>query len=274
MRWQTYRPLPPQQGFTLAWTCSQQQHPLPQGTVLWHAPRLGSWVSPSQVRLIQLPRWHPRWQRRSLDLDFVEMSEVTMDTSPEPAMGRPGRPPVTSISQWTEKFAAMAALLSTRFPLKASELFAYLAAVVRADYDLQFRREALARRSLDWSVPDSRLYSEAFTGRAKSIPRCAVCLLDDHLTQDCPQNPDRPWWGWLPSGSTWSGPPVSSSPAGPHHPRRSLEVCRHYNEGRCRLPACRYLHTCTECRGDHPAIQCGRVRRPPQAWGNSGWPRR
>ena len=158
-------------------------------------------------------------------------------------MGQPGRPPVTSISQWTEKFAAMAALLSTRFPLKAPEL-SYLAAVVQAErnyesgwwmaYDHQFRREALARRSLDWSVPDPRLYSEAFTGRARSIPRCAVCLLDYHLTQDCPQNPDRPWWGWPPSGSPWSGPPASSSPAGPRHPRRSLDVCRHYNEGRCR----------------------------------------
>ena len=52
-----------------------------------------------------------------------------------------------------------------------------------------------------------------------------------------------------------AGPPASSSPAGPHHSRRSLEVCRRYNEGRCRLPACRYLHTCTECRGDHPAIR-------------------
>ena len=62
--------------------------------------------------------------KKILDLDFVEMSEVTMDTSPEPAMGRPGHPSVTSISQWMEKFAAMAALLSTRFPLKAPELFA------------------------------------------------------------------------------------------------------------------------------------------------------
>ena len=102
----------------------------------------------------------------------------------------------------------MAALLATRFPHKAPELFAYMATIVRAErnyepgrwvaYDQQFRREALAKKSLDWSVPDSRLYSEAFTGRARSIPRCEVCLQDDHQASHCPQNLDRPWWGWSP----------------------------------------------------------------------------
>ncbi len=63
-------------------------------------------------------------------------------------------------------------------------------------YDRQFRREALARKDLNWSIPDPRLYSEAFTGRARSIPRCSFCLQDDHLTQQCPQNPDQFWMSW------------------------------------------------------------------------------
>ena len=72
----------------------------------------------------------------------------------------------------------MAAILCTRFPHKASELLAYQAAIVRAErnyegtqwvsYDRRYRREALARKDLNWSVPDPRLYSEAFTGRAKT----------------------------------------------------------------------------------------------------------
>ena len=95
----------------------------------------------------------------------------------------------------------MAALLATRFPHKAPELFGYLAMIVRAErnyeverwvaYDRQFRRKALARKDLNWSALDPRLFSEAFTGRAKSIPRCSLCLPDDHLAQACPQNPDR-----------------------------------------------------------------------------------
>ncbi len=127
----------------------------------------------------------PKVAKKILDLEFVEMAEVTIDAAPEPTAGRPfvpSRPPDTNISQWTERFAAMAALLSKRYPAKAPELFAYLATVVRAErnyeagrwaaYDRQFRREALARKSLDWSMPDPRLYSEAFTGRATGA-RCA-----------------------------------------------------------------------------------------------------
>jgi len=74
----------------------------------------------------------------------------------------------------------MVALVVTRFPHKAPQLFAYQAAIARAErnyeagrwvaYDRQFRREALMRQDLNWSVPDKRLYSEAFTGRARSIP--------------------------------------------------------------------------------------------------------
>ena len=51
----------------------------------------------------------------------------------------------------------------------------------------------LARKDLNWSTPDTRLYSEALTGRARSIPRCTYCLRDDHSSQHCPQNPDQLW---------------------------------------------------------------------------------
>ena len=48
-------------------------------------------------------------------------------------------------------------------------------------YGRQFRREAPARRDLNWMVTDPRLYNEAFTGRARAIARCQYCLQDDHL---------------------------------------------------------------------------------------------
>ncbi len=236
----------------------------------------------------------PKVAKKILDLEFVEMAEVTIDAAPEPTAGRPfvpSRPPVTNISQWTERFAAMAALLSKRYPAKAPELFAYLATVVRAErnyetgrwaaYDRQFRREALARKSLDWSMPDPRLYSEAFTGRAKAIPRCSLCLMDDHLAHNCPRNPSQSWGGWFPGMPPWTSPPAMPQSSS-RHPRRSFEVCRRFNEGRCRMPACRYVHMCSGCGGEHPVIQCGRDRRqdrsPPRAASsqgrpNAGWPR-
>ena len=70
-------------------------------------------------------------------------------------------------------------------------------------YDWQFRREALARKDLNWSVPDACLYNEAFTGRACAIPRCSFCLQDDHIVATCPRNPNRAVLGWLPEPLQW-----------------------------------------------------------------------
>ena len=140
--------------------------------------------------------------KRILDLEFVEMSDITMDVELPQTLGHPttlGRLPVTDISIWVEKFSVLAAILVTRFPEKAAELFAYQAYIVRAErnyegirWDVQYRREALARKDLNWSMPDSHLYNEAFTGRAKAIARCTYCLQEDHITQACPRNPNRP----------------------------------------------------------------------------------
>jgi hypothetical protein len=236
--------------------------------------------------------------KRILDLEFVEMSEVTMDAPTDQVPGRPpppGRPAVTDISQWVERYSLMAAVIATRFPHKAPELFAYQATIVRAErnyeagrwvaYDRQFRREALARKDLNWSTPDPRLFSEAFTGRARSIPRCSFCLQDDHPAQRCPQNPDQPWVAWLPNPPAWQGGSAAPTQASVTNQsgRRANEVCRRFNEGRCRLSNCRYVHTCRDCGGSHPAITCHQVRQQPRsphhhpapsAQGPSSWSRR
>ena len=73
--------------------------------------------------------------KRILDRDFVEMSEIALDDPPVQVPGQPplpARPPVQDISVWVEKYLVMAALLASRFPEKAPELFAYQASIVRA----------------------------------------------------------------------------------------------------------------------------------------------
>jgi len=195
------------------------------------------------------------------------MAEVTVDAEPTQIPGRPpapGRLPITNISQWMERYSLMAAALASRFPAKAAELFAYQATIVRAErnyepgrwvaYDRQFRREALARRDLNWSVTDTRLYNEAFTGRARAIPRCSFCLQDDHSGQQCPQNPDRPWFGWFPNPSMWVSP--TATPSTGSASRQVAEICRRFNEGRCRQQRCRYTHICKECGAQHPWLSC------------------
>ena len=132
------------------------------------------------------------------------------DTSPADSPTAPcrsSRPPVTKIKTWLECYARLAAVLVTRFPEKAPELLAYQSTIVKAAhsykgttwvaYDRQYRRQMLARKDLNWSVPDSRLYNEAFTGRARTVPRCQHCISEEHDSSSCPQNPNPPVLGWF-----------------------------------------------------------------------------
>ena len=205
-----------------------------------------------------------RTVKRILDLEFIDMAELTIDDMPSGRTPAPPRLAITSISQWVERFSLMAAVLVSRFPEKAAELFAYQATIVRAErnyegtrwvlYDRQFRREALARKDLNWSQTDSRLYNEAFTGRARSIARCAFCLQDDHTSSECPKNPSRPWADWLPTQAlAWSTPPPI-----PAQGSAPTEVCRRYNDGRCKYAKCRFAHLCKICFAPHPSLTCPR----------------
>jgi hypothetical protein len=54
-------------------------------------------------------------QQKILDLEFMEMSEVTMDS---PIDQVPGRPVIKDISQWVERYSLMVAVIATRFPDK------------------------------------------------------------------------------------------------------------------------------------------------------------
>ena len=109
----------------------------------------------------------PRLVKKILELEFVEISEIASEDPPTPTPGLPPVPPkkpVHDISVWVEKFSTMAAVLCTRFPNKAPELFAYMSTIVKAErnhgsdrwvsYDRCYRREALAMKSLDWSLPN------------------------------------------------------------------------------------------------------------------------
>ena len=162
-----------------------------------------------------------------------------------------------------EKFSLMAGLLATRFPEKALELLAYQASIVRAErnfkgrrwvtYDRCYRREALAVKNLDWSVPNLRLYNEAFTGHTRAILRCSFCFHEYHTLQSCPRNPSCPWFGCHhdTEGHT-------QRPSGPR--TQSMECCWRYNEGKCCQTGntCRYTHKCLECGGPHPRPYCPR----------------
>ena len=110
-------------------------------------------------------------------------------------------------------------------------------------------------------MPNQRLYSEAFTGRAKRHPQCPHCLSEGHAGAGYPHNPNPPLVGWF-QGTPPPQTGQSSSLPSVVPPQRALEVCRNFNNNRCRFTRCRFLHTCSECTGPHPAWQC------PQRQGN------
>eukprot|EP00731_Ephydatia_muelleri_P000372 Em0001g372a len=202
-----------------------------------------------------------RLVKRILEFEFVEMADMLPNAWQEESQsGTDGNPmvrrlvrraPLTEITLWLEGFARLASVLTTKHPTKSAELWAYQSAIIRAArnfegtawvaYDRQFRREALARKDLNWSVTNSRLYSEAFTGRAKIIPRCRYCLSETHDLRACPSNPDT---GILNHRS--SSPYGNSS---------SKDVCRNFNDGKCRYDRCKYRHVCRKCFGPHPCTR-------------------
>ena len=155
--------------------------------------------------------------------------------------------------------------MCTKFPGKAPEFWAYQASILRpaknfegtawAAYDQQYRREALARHDLNWSACNARLYNEVFTGRAKAILRCQHCLSEAHGSLACPANPDpMPLWQALPRM-----PPSDGQ-------GRRPEICRNYNEGKCKLQKCKYAHICKECYYPHPWVACHTNQAAAHQW--------
>ena len=64
----------------------------------------------------------PMVVKKTLDLKFVEMSEIMMEdnlSNPPSHPLPPAHLPITNISQWAERFSIMAAILSFHFPSKA-----------------------------------------------------------------------------------------------------------------------------------------------------------
>ena len=159
----------------------------------------------------------------------------------------------------------MATVLTSRFPEKAAELWAYQTTIIHAAHTYEganwvahnhlYSREMLAAKNLHWLVPNQRLYSEAFMGRAKRHPQCPHCLSEDHTVAGCPHNPNPPFVGWFQGTPHLQfGPAASGQPSA--GPLKSQEICKTFNGNCCRFTRCRYLHVCTDISSPHAAINC------------------
>ena len=119
-------------------------------------------------------------------------------------------------------------------------------------------------RQPDWSEIDSALYNEAFTGRAKLLPRCTYCLAETHEGKDCQ---------FAPLDDTLAPPAKKprtsqSAPATERGGLGSVEICGLFNRptgNQCCFKWCRYAHICAQCKkGPHPAAECTRFAGGPR----------
>ena len=97
------------------------------------------------------------------------------------------RTPVSDILVWTECYALMAAVLTEKFPSFSPQLFAYMRRVVHAArnfrgtawvaYDRLYRRQAAARRSLDWALEDSAPTTRHLWDRRSLLQDASIALV-------------------------------------------------------------------------------------------------
>ena len=181
--------------------------------------------------------------------------------------------PITNLLLWLECYATLVSVLATKFPSYTPEFMAYQQTIIKAagnfegsawaTYDMCYRRKASRTRSLCWSQIDSALYHELFTGRARAIPRCTLCLSRNHMAPNCPLFPQQPFYhATAPHHSLPQTPQQTMlSMPGPQDPT----VCGLFNKregNQCRYKNCRYLHICRLCFDQfrsfqaHPALEC------------------
>ena len=200
-----------------------------------------------------VPGWAsvpPRMLKRIWNLEFIDMYELLLESwRVEPSSEgccrsqRPRRGLVTDFALWTECYATLVAVLALRYPNKTPHFMAYLRTITRASrnfegtawapYDMAYRRQAANQKSLDWATIDPALYNEAFTGWAKSIPRCRYCLPDTHKTHDCVFAPEERRGG-------------SQQNQDRNHATGAVEICRLFNKpagkpagNQCKYKFCR-----------------------------------
>ena len=188
------------------------------------------------------------------------------------------RAPVQDVLLWTECFSSLVAILGAAHPHHIANLMAYQRSIVQASrifegnawviYDRCYRRRAAVTKDLNWAVQHTALYNEAFTGRARTIPRCGHCLSENHGVADCPDLPQAPPSHQHHASTLSSGTPSTAAAprTRPVTPTVSTEYCRLFNQVKCRSRKCRYLHLCSNCSLPHPEQVCpnrGRRDRSP-----------
>ena len=144
---------------------------------------------------------------------------------------------VEDILTWTEAFTIYQMVICASHPHRWSDLTKYKLLIIQTarhspgrwwlEYDVAFRKDAVATGASDWS-------------------RMNLDLYNFHLRSPPPPSS-------LPSSSGLPLP-VTTSRGNSARPR----YCNSWNRGQCLWPFgdCRFRHSCNSCNGDHPRVRC------------------
>lgn len=189
---------------------------------------------------------------RMLQWDFIEMGElqvkrysekVSMDSETERLIILPGfevakarNRPVVDIMQWIQCYSRYVAGMAEKFPDAVPGLMSHLMIVVKAfveveepawrQYDEFFREKMAATGVRMWKGMDIGLYQEVCGGKARK----------GHA-----------------KSSTGAAGVLGKRPG----------CCWKFNEGsKCSFgAACKFMHKCDLCGGEHPRVQCKSGKR-------------
>ena len=149
----------------------------------------------------------PKLLKKILALEYIDMAELLsenydyLDEAESPCCSHSTRSsrrfPVTNIIVWLDCYASLVSVLCSAYPDKVGQFMMYQKTIILAHrrfagegwvmYDSSYRRQASNAKSLDWGQMDGHLWNEIFTGSAKAIARCKICLSEMHSHVDCPQ---------------------------------------------------------------------------------------
>ena len=109
---------------------------------------------------------------------------------------KPRKPNIEAITEWVKAFAIYMAAMGKKFPEVVSEMLEYQLVIANASeqyngiywrcYDTHYRVNAAATGNHQWSHLDIDLYTQFFTGRAKTAASCEFSDSTSHNTEQCP----------------------------------------------------------------------------------------
>ena len=231
-----------------------------------------------------LPVVPARLVKRILKSDYIDMAELLKDNMEverrralveagaysSSMQARASRREMPDILSWLNCFSMYAAVVCSKYPQKAQELFAYQANMVNEArrcggkgwllYDATFRQQISSIEATDFSRLNPSLYSSTIVAFGKQSPCCTLCMLPDHTQEECALNPAKavPFVQVKENAPSISrGNKEEFKKGGWQKKKPRHGACYSWNSRMgCKRPACLYEHRCARCFGDHTRLVC------------------